>query len=85
MEAVFPSNSNLFLNESSIPTSGNQEYYPAFCLVETILFHLDIFVLVCGKREIQFLKNNLIPARSNWFYGQWKPFVSSILIHLYHC
>ena len=32
------------------------------------------FCSVCGNREIQFLKKNLIPAGGNWFSGYWKPF-----------
>ena len=38
------------------------QWKPIFCLLETVLFYLDIFFLLV---EIQYLKNNLIPASGN--------------------
>ena len=64
MEAVYPSNRNVFLNEFSIPVLETD----FLCIWNNILVIRDSFS-VCRNREIQFLKNNLISAGGNWFCG----------------
>ena len=55
MEVAFPSNRNVFLNELSIPASENR----LFCLVETIFFYLEIFVLFVETGRSNFWKITL--------------------------
>ena len=79
-EVVFRSKRNVFLNEFSIPASGNR-----LSVQFTQYSFIQKFFPVCGNRKIQFLENNLFPGNRNRFSGLWKPFFSSSLRHSCHC
>ena len=70
MEAVFPSNRNVFLNEFSIPASKNclSFYFKQYSFIQ-ILFSAN------ENCKIQFLKNNFIPVVENVFLANEKPFL----------
>ena len=68
-EVVFRSKRNVFLNEFSIPASGNR-----LSVQFTQHSFIQKFFLVCRNRKIQFLENSLFPANRNRFSGLWKPF-----------
>ena len=80
MKVVFRSKRNVFLNEFSIPASGNR-----LSVQFTQYSFIQKFFPVCGNRKIQFLENNLFPGNRNRFSGLWKPFFSSSLRHSCHC
>ena len=80
MEVVIWSKRNVFLNEFSIPASGNR-----LSVQFTQYSFIQKFFPVCGNRKIQFLENNLFPGNRNRFSGLWKPFFSSSLRHSCHC
>ena len=54
MEAVFSSHRKVFLNEFSIPASGN-----SICLVETVFFYIEIFFLLVETEKSNFWKTPL--------------------------
>ena len=80
MEIVIWSKRNAFLNEFSIPASGNR-----LSVQFTQYSFIQKFFPVCGNRKIQFLENNLFPGNRNRFSGLWKPFFSFSLRHSCHC
>ena len=77
MEGVFSSNSDLFLNELSIPASGNE----LSVQLKQYSFIQIFFFCSWKSGALIFGKNNLIPANGNSYSGYWKAFFSSILRH----
>ena len=69
MEAVFPSNRNVFLNEFSIPASKNwlSFYFKQYSFIQRLFSANE-------NCKIQFLKNNFIPVVENVFLASEKPF-----------
>ena len=69
MEVVCRSKRNVFLNEFSIPASGNRlsAQFTQYSFIQKLF-------PVCENRRIQFLENSLFPANRNRFSGLWKPF-----------
>ena len=62
MKVVIWSKGNVFLNEFSIPASGNR-----LSIWFTQYSFIYKFFPVCGNRKIQFLENNLFPGNTNRF------------------